>query len=626
MFDYKLLSQIEGPDDLKKLTVAELAELSDELTHMIRTTVEDVGGHYATPLGVVDLTIALHYIYNSPTDKLVWDVGHQAYAHKILTGRRDRFNTLRQKGGISGYLRRTESPHDVIGAGHASTAISSALGIAHARDMNGTDEKVIAIVGDGAMTGGLSWEGINNLGYHRTQLVIVLNDNSMSISPSVGALSKYLTKITTHPTYNKMRDDIWHVTGRIPGRLSQFTRRILRKTEEGIKGILTPGVLFEELGLRYIGPVDGHSMEDLVRTFKAVRSMPNPTLVHVYTHKGKGSELAEAEPSKYYSLPGKSVSKKQKPAPDYSKVFGSVAAQLAESNEKIICITAAMGIGTGMSEFSEKFPGRYKDVGIAEEHAVTYASGLATDGFRPIVALYSTFMQRAWDNIFHDVLLQNLPVTFCLDRSGVVGSDGPTHHGIFDIALLRQLPGMIVTAPGNGDELRDLAATALYQNQAFSIRYPKATSEKFTPGREPEILPIGGWETLHSGEEIALLATGSMVEIALSAMDEIKKTLGFAPTLINARFIKPMDEELLTSLAQNHRYLLTLEEGILAGGFGSGVLEFISDRQIRVKVDRLGIGDRYIEHATRREQLNELGFTTQGILQKIQSLRGKKDG
>ncbi|NOZ07817.1 MAG: 1-deoxy-D-xylulose-5-phosphate synthase, partial [FCB group bacterium] len=580
MFDYKLLSHIDGPDDLKKLTVAELAELSDELTHMIRTTVEDVGGHYATPLGVVDLTIALHYIYNSPIDKLIWDVGHQAYAHKILTGRRDRFSTLRQKDGLSGYLRRTESPHDVIGAGHASTAISSALGIAHARDMKGTDEKVVAIVGDGAMTGGLSWEGLNNLGYHRTQLVIVLNDNSMSISPSVGALSKYLTKITTHPTYNKMRDDIWHVTGRIPGKLSQFTRRMLRKTEEGIKGILTPGVLFEELGLRYIGPVDGHSMEDLVRTFKAVRSMPNPTLVHVYTHKGKGSELAEAEPSKYYSLPGKKISKKQKPAPDYSKVFGSVAAQLAEKNDKIICITAAMGIGTGMSEFSEKFPGRYKDVGIAEEHAVTYASGLATDGFRPIVALYSTFMQRAWDNIFHDVLLQNLPVMFCLDRSGVVGSDGPTHHGVFDIALLRQLPGMIVTAPRNGDELRDLVATALSLDKAFSIRYPKATSEKFTPGQEPEILPIGSWEVLNKGEEIALLATGSMVGIGLNAMDDLTKELGFAPTLVNARFIKPMDEELLTDLSRDHRYLLTVEEGILAGGFGSGVLEFINDRKL----------------------------------------------
>jgi len=625
MFDYNLLSKINSPSDLKHLTIAQLSELSDELTHLIRTTVEEVGGHYATPLGVVDLTVALHYVYNSPIDKLIWDVGHQAYAHKILTGRRDRFNTLRQKGGISGYLRRSESEHDIIGAGHASTAISSALGIAHARDMKGGNEKVVAIVGDGAMTGGLSWEGINNLGYHRTQLVIVLNDNSMSISPSVGALSKYLTKITTHPTYNKMRDDIWHVTGRIPGKLSQFTRRMLRKTEEGIKGMLTPGLLFEELGLRYIGPVDGHSMEDLVHTFKAVKSMPNPTLVHVYTHKGKGSELAEANPSKYYSLGGTKNTPSPQSAPDFSKVFGSVATQLAETNEKIICITAAMGIGTGMSEFWEKYPDRYEDVGIAEEHAIAYASGLSTNGFRPIVGFYSTFMQRAFDNIFHDVLLQDLPVIICLDRSGVVGSDGPTHHGIFDIALLRQLPGMIVTAPRNGDELRNLVATALAQNSAFSIRYPKATSEKFTPGQSPEILPIGSWEILHQGREVVLLATGSMVEIALHSMSTLTEKFGFEPTVVNSRFIKPLDEEMLLKLISDHKYILTMEEGILAGGFGSAVLEFCNDKQIEVVLDRMGIGDEYIEHATRSEQLNELGFTPEGILQKILLLRGEKN-
>jgi len=620
MFDYKILNKIDGPADLKDLSIEELKTLSSELTHMIRTSVEEYGGHYSSPLGVVDLTVALHYVYNSPIDKLVWDVGHQAYAHKILTGRRDKFHTIRTKDGLSGFLKRDESEHDIIGAGHASTSISSALGIAHARDSKGEDGCVLAIVGDGAMTGGLSLAGVNNLGYQRTQMTIVLNDNSMSISPSVGALSRYLTKVTTHPTYNRMRDDIWYATGKIPGKLSHFARKLLRKTEEGIKGILTPGVLFEELGLRYIGPIDGHSMEDLIRGLQAVRKMPNPTLLHVYTHKGKGSELAESDSTKYYSMSGSKNPKVEKPAPDYSNVFGSVVTQLAETDDRITCITAAMEVGTGMSEYVKKYSNRYIDVGIAEEHAVTYSSGLAVEGKRPVVAIYSTFLQRAYDNIFHDVLLQKLPVIFCMDRAGLVGPDGPTHHGVFDIALLRMLPGLVVTAPKDGDELRNLIATSLAGNASFSIRYPKDTSYVFERGRKPEILEIGKWETLHKGSKIAVLAVGSMVEIARKSVEVVKSELGFEPTIINARFIKPLDTVMLKELADSHNQIITIEEGILAGGFGSAVLEFYEQHDIRMQVNRMGIQDEYIEHATRGQLLDELKLNISGIVEKIKSV------
>lgn len=623
MFDYTILKTINDPKDLKALSIEELKELSSELTHFLRTTVEEVGGHYSSPLGVVDLTIALHYVYNSPADKLVWDVGHQAYAHKILTGRRDQFPTLRTKDGISGFLKRSESQHDIIGAGHASTAISSALGIAHARDKKGTNDKVVAIVGDGALTGGLSYEGLNNLGFHRTQLSIVLNDNSMSISPSVGALSRYLTKVTTNPMYNKMRDDIWHATGKIPSRLSRLVRKLLRKTEEGIKGILTPGVLFEELGLRYIGPINGHSMEELVRAFKAVREMPNPTLVHVYTHKGKGSELAETDSTKYYSMAGRKKETPAEKAPDYSRVFGSVITELAETDDRIVCITAAMEVGTGMSQYVKKYSDRYIDVGIAEGHAVTYASGLASEGLRPVVALYSTFMQRAYDNIFHDSLIQDLPLIICMDRAGLVGPDGPTHHGVFDIPLMRMLPEMVVTAPKDGNELRNLIATALYADKTFSIRYPKDTCYRFDDTKKAEVLPIGKWEILQEGKEIAILATGSMVEIARRAMDQIKSRTGLKPTLVNARFIKPMDEEMLISLVSSHQYILTVEEGALAGGFGSGVLELIEQNGSSIKVHRLGIPDNYIEHATRQQLLDQLDLNEDGILKAVQAMTEK---
>jgi len=620
-----ILSQINSPADLKRLNSDALSHLSGEVADHIKTVIQEHGGHYSSPLGVVDLTIALHYVYDSPKDKIIWDVGHQAYAHKILTGRRDLFHTLRQKDGISGFLKRSESEHDIVGAGHASTSISSALGFAHARDKYKTDDQIVSIIGDGAMTGGLAYEGINNLGFHKTQMTIVLNDNSMSISESVGALSKYLNRVVTNPTYNRIRNDIWDLSGKIP--LSSFVRKFLRKTEEGIKGFLTPGALFEELGLRYIGPVDGHDLEELIRTFESVKKMNTPVLIHVFTKKGKGSINAEFDSVKFYSISG---SRNKSPSSNntaisYSQAFGESIAQIAENDDAIECVTAAMEIGTGMTTFTKKFPDRYIDVGIAEEHAVTYASGLAGAGKKPVVAIYSTFLQRAFDCIFHDGLLQDLPITYCMDRAGLVGPDGPTHHGVFDIPMLRMLPNMVVTAPKDGNELRNLLATAVNSKKSFSIRYPKGSSRKFNKNQIPEILNIGEWEKLIQGINVAILATGSMVAIVEDDIENISNKLGFIPTLINARFIKPIDQKMLLSLNNDYKFILTMEEGCLAGGFGSAVLEFYNDTGSDVKVSRMGVPDNFIEHGTRNELLDGIYLNASGIVNKIKSMMGDLD-
>ena len=612
MPEYPILSTIESPADIKRLNYKSLRKLSLEVSDFIQEVVEDLGGHYSSPLGVVDLTLALHYIYNSPEDKFIWDVGHQAYAHKIITGRRDEFRNLRQKNGISGFLKRDESPHDIFGAGHASTSISAALGFAHARDRKNSKDQIIAIIGDGAMTGGLAYEGINNLGFHRTQLTIVLNDNSHSISKSVGALSHYLTRVVTNPTYNRIRNDIWEISGKLP--LSAHIRKIMRKTEEGIKGYLTPGALFEEFGLRYIGPIDGHDLSALFRTFKAVKEMNTPVLVHVYTHKGKGNKLAEKDAIKYYSIGGRVNKSNGSTIPDYSKVFGQSITQLAEKDEKIICVTAAMEIGTGMTPFTEKYPDRYVDVGIAEEHAVTYSAGLAAEGFKPVVPIYSTFMQRAYDHIFHDALLQKLPLVYCMDRAGVVGPDGPTHHGVFDIAFMCTLPGMIVTAPKDGNELRNLLATGLKSQRNFSIRYPKTSSRNFDPEGKPQLLEIGSWEILQKGDDVAIIAVGSMVGMVFDVKNKINQNLGFSPTLVNARFIKPFDSDLLIELCASHKTLLTIEEGVLSGGFGSAVSTFLHENNFTNKLIRLGIPDNFVEHGTRKELLEDLGLTSDNII------------
>ncbi|MEE9162250.1 MAG: 1-deoxy-D-xylulose-5-phosphate synthase [Candidatus Neomarinimicrobiota bacterium] len=617
---YPILSSVEGPADLKQVSLDRLPELATEVADLIKAVVQESGGHYSSPLGVVDLTVALHAVFDSPRDKLVWDVGHQAYAHKILTGRWRQFHTLRSKDGISGFLSRAESDHDAFGAGHASTAISAALGMAQARDLNGEEGHVVAIVGDGAMTGGLAYEGLNNLGFKKLNMTVVLNDNRMSISPSVGSLSDYLTRIVSNPLYNRIRDDIWKATGLLPLG-TKAVRSFFRRLEEGLKAFLTPGLIFEELGVRYLGHIDGHDYDAMIKVFNNVKDLPFPTLVHVLTTKGHGAREAEDDSQRYYSLSGR---KSQKPngkaAPDYSSVFGSAILELGATDKRICCVTAAMEIGTGLSRFAEEFPDRYFDVGIAEAHAVTFAGGLATKGRRPVVAIYSTFLQRAYDQIVHDIALQDLPVIFCLDRAGVVGPDGPTHHGVFDLAFLRTIPGLVVCAPKDGDELRHLLFSAVEYDAPVAIRYPKDGSVKFDPDGQATLIRPGTWEILQEGGDVTLLAVGSMVGVARQAAEELLKQFDVEVTVINCRFVKPLDEPMLTQLAESNAPMVTIEEGVLAGGFGSAVRDFLAQRENVPPVTSLGIGDAFVEQATRQEILDMLGLTPAKVADRVMKL------
>lgn len=613
---YPLLSTIDGPDDLKKVPREKLPQLAGEVAELIKTVVRETGGHYSSPLGVVDLTIALHYVFDSPRDQLVWDVGHQAYAHKILTGRRDTFKTLRTKDGISGFLRRSESEHDVFGAGHASTSISAGLGMAEAHHLKNEAGYVVAIIGDGALTGGLAYEGLNNLGFKEMKMTVVLNDNRMSISPSVGSLSRYLTRIVTNPLYNRIRDDVWKAAGLLPLG-TKAVRTFLHRLEEGLKAFLSPGILFEELGLRYFGPIDGHDYDSMLKVFKSVKALNYPTLVHVLTQKGHGVEEAENDSQLYYSLSGRKGGKSDgKLAPDYSQVFGQVAVELAGEDDRICGITAAMEVGTGFGPFARAYPRRYYDVGIAEEHAVTFAGGLATQGLRPIVALYSTFFQRSFDQIMHDIALQNLPVIFCLDRAGLVGPDGPTHHGLFDLVLLRSIPRMVVCAPKDGDELRSLLFSAVQYDGPVAIRYPKSSSINFDPDGKPTFIPQGKWEIIRDGSDVILLAVGSMVAVAQQAAARLAKQHGVDAAVINARFIKPVDGTLLEQLAQRKAPIITVEEGMLAGGFGSAVQEHLSAKGYSVPVVALGIKDEFIEHASRDELLEMVKLTPVNVIER----------
>ena len=595
-----MLEKINSPKDLKNLSIEELQIVSNEVSELIIDTIEEHGGHYSSPLGVVDLTVALHHCYDSPNDKLVWDVGHQAYAHKILTGRRDSFKTLRQKDGISGFLKRSESAHDAIGAGHSTTSISSALGIAHARDHNNKDFNVVSIIGDGAMTGGMAYEAMNNLGFHRTQQTIILNDNSKSISASVGALSKYLSKIITNPTYNKIRSDIWDISGKIPV-VSDAIRKFLKKSEEGIKGFLTPGILFEELGIRYIGPIDGHDIDEMVKVFNSVKEIKTPVLLHVFTKKGIKSTKAEKDSIKYYSLSG--IKKDDSIGVSYSEIVGKSLIKANPNNNNFKCITAAMDIGTGIKEFCEKYPDKYIDVGIAESHAVSYASGLSTEGVVPVITIYSTFMQRAYDQIMHDILLQGLPAVFCMDRAGLVGPDGPTHHGVFDISMLNPLPNIVISAPKDGNELSNLIYTGILSGKAFAIRYPKGKCPSYDMSASQNCIEIGQWEKLVKGSKVALLATGSMVDPCIRIKDKVSQFVGTEVTVVNSRFIKPIDKKMIDNLIKDHEYFFTFEEGSLIGGFGSSVLQYISEKNKTVKVFNKGIKDNFIEHGTRTELL-----------------------
>lgn len=614
---YPILSTVDSPDDLKKVPRDKLPQLAQEVADLIKTVVSENGGHYSSPLGVVDLTIALHYAFHSPVDQLIWDVGHQAYAHKILTGRRDEFRTLRTKDGLAGFLRREESEHDVFGAGHASTAISAALGIAEAHKLNNQDGHVVAIIGDGALTGGLAYEGLNNLGFKEMKVTVVLNDNQMSISPTIGSFSTYLTRVASNPLYNRIRDDIWKATGLLPLG-TKAVRNFLRRLEEGLKSLITPGLIFEELGLRYFGPINGHDYDSMLSVFRNVKNLPYPTLVHVLTEKGRGAKEAEDDSLQFYSLPGRRGGRsRKKTAPDYNQVFGKVVCELAERDDHITCVTAAMEVGTGLTDFTRTFPSRYFDVGIAEEHAVTFAAGLATQGTRPIVAIYSTFLQRAYDHIIHDVALQNLPVIFCLDRSGVVGPDGPTHHGVFDLAFLSMIPGIVVCAPKDGNELRDLLFSAVTYDCPVAIRYPKDHSIEFDPDGKPTIIRRGTWEILRDGSDVCLLATGSMVSAALEAAEELSRQHEVEATVVNGRFVKPLDEVCLNQLVGKAIPIITLEEGILAGGFGSAVQDYLNRKAPHIPITTVGIGDEFVEHASRGELLAMLGLTPTHIVQRV---------
>ncbi len=623
-----MLEQIGGPEDIRALTREQLPQLADEVRERLIDVVSRLGGHFAPGLGVVELTVALHYVFQTPRDKLIWDVGHQAYPHKIVTGRNDEFARIRQKGGPSPFLSRKESEYDVFGAGHAATSISAALGIATARDLKGEDFEVVAVIGDGSLTSGIAYEGLNNAGTTETDLIVVLNDNEMSISPNVGAIHKYLTRIVTNPSYNAVRERVKHLIHNRPSAFGQAMEGMLLKLEESVKNMLVPGTLFEELGFRYVGPVDGHDLDALVDTFTQVRKWKGPRLVHVRTVKGKGFHLAEANPVVWHGatpfdkLSGQMTSKKGLPA--YTNAFGKGLVELGARNPQMVVITAAMPSGTGTGVFGDAYPERYFDVGIAEGHAVTFAAGLATEGIRPVAAIYSTFLQRAYDSVIHDVAIQKLPVVLAMDRAGLVGNDGPTHAGLYDIAYLLAVPNMVVTAPKDGAEMLALLRLGVEEvNGPFSVRYPRDNVPAAVPPLDeiPRV-PLGSWEVLRRGHDVALLAVGTMVLPALEAA-ELLAGDGIEATVVNCRFLKPMDTETLEWVVDSHDALLTVEEGTVVNGFGAALereIEPARARRPELRVEVAGVPDRFVEHAARAEQLEEVGLTPAALAERVRRL------
>jgi len=621
----QLLDSIREPADVKKLPREELVQLADEVRQRLIDVVSQTGGHIGAGLGVVELTVALAYCFDSPRDKLLFDVGHQGYPWKVLTGRNERLPTLRQSGGLSGFLRRDESEHDTFGAGHAGTAMSAAFGIATARDMLGEDYDVVAVVGDGAMTCGLPYEAMNNAGPSERDLIMVLNDNGMSIAPNVGAMSKYLGAIIASPFTNRMRGHVKHLIEKAShlvggDRMVDFARTI----EESIKNLWSPGMLFEELGFRYFGPIDGHDMDALLKTFELVKTLDGPRVVHIVTEKGRGFPLQEPNPEKFHARnpydPATGVLRpKAAGLPGWTNVFGTAISELAAEFPKMVAITAAMPSGTGTSLFQEKWPDRFFDVGIAEGHATTFAAGLATQGIRPIVAIYSSFLQRAYDNIIHDVAIQNLPVVFCMDRAGMVGADGQTHMGLYDIAYLLPVPNMTITAPKDGTELIGLLRCALEHDGPFSMRYPRDNAPAAAPpADEVAATPYGTWEVLHEGRDCAILAVGVMCELAMQAAELLAQD-GFDVTVVNCRFIKPLDRAMLEGLVSDHRLLLTVEDGVDVNGFGAYVAAAVERMAPDVRVEIAGIPDRTYEHAPRGEQLAAVGLTAEGIAERVKA-------
>jgi 1-deoxy-D-xylulose-5-phosphate synthase len=628
-----ILDRIESPEDLKTLTRDELRDVCAAIRERLIEVCSRTGGHIGAGLGVVELTVALHTAFDTPRDQLVWDVGHQGYPHKLLTGRNAGMETLRQEDGLSGFLKRAESEYDAFGAGHAATAISAGLGMAAGRDLNGEEFRVVSVLGDGALTCGLAYEGLNNAGASGRDFIVVLNDNEMSIAPNVGAMSKYLTSIQRNPLYNRVRSAIGSVVDSAPGPLSGMGA-LVRRWEESMKTFLTPGVLFEELGFRYFGPIDGHDIDALIETFTAVRDFSGPRLVHVITQKGRGFPAGE-HTEKWHALPpghdpatGKQLKVSSANAA-YTAVFGKGLAELGDENEKLVAITAAMPSGTGTGLFAAAHPRRFFDVGIAEGHAVTFAAGMATRGLRPVCAIYSTFLQRAYDNVIHDVALQHLPVVFAMDRAGVVGEDGPTHMGLYDIAYMLAVPGMTVTAPRNGREMLGLLRTALlHDGGPFAFRYPRdATPDIVPPMAEIEAVPYGTWEMLKrgaaardSGGGLAILAVGTMVIPALGAA-EILAGEGISATVVNCRFMKPYDEAVLEEILAENRYLLVVEEGTVVNGFGAYMSSVVGRIDPAVRVMAHGVPDAFIEQAPRARQLAGVGLDAAGIAARARVLR-----
>jgi 1-deoxy-D-xylulose-5-phosphate synthase len=623
--DENILKNINIPEDLKSLDRDDLPQVAKEIREIIIDTVSKTGGHLAPSLGVVELTIVLHYLFDTPRDKIVWDVGHQTYAHKILTGRRDKFHTLRQAGGISGFPKVEESEYDTFNTGHSSTSISAALGMVEARDFLKEDYNVIAVIGDGALTGGLALEGLNNAGHLDKDIIVVLNDNEMSISPNVGAISSYLSRIMTGGIYQKFRDETKHLLRALPDPFS----RLVKKSEEAFKGMMSPGMLFEELGFTYSGPIMGHNFKALLENFNNIKKMKGARLIHIITEKGKGYEPAENHPARFHgvgqfnALTGEVIEKKGA-RPSYTSVFSDTVVKLGEENDKLVCITAAMPDGTGITKFAEAFPERFHDVGIAEQHAVTFAAGLATSGLKPLIAVYSTFAQRAYDQILHDVCLQNLNVILCLDRGGLVGADGPTHHGVFDYSFLRNIPNITVMAPKDGDELRAMLKAAVnHKKGAIAIRYPRGEVPYDTGGGDIDEVKIGEGELLLSGSDVLLIPVGSTVVPATNAAKKLEKE-GISAAVINSRFIKPIDTKLILKHAKKIKRVVTIEENVLMGGFGSAVLEALEAEKVyNAHVLRLGLPDKFIEHASQPQLRKKYNLDEHSIFLKVKEFLGK---
>lgn len=619
---YKILSKVNLPSDIRQLDLSQLKILCSDIREFLVDTISEVGGHFGGGLGTVELTVALHKVFNTPNDLIVWDTGHQAYPHKILTGRKGSLKTIRQLNGLSGFLKRSESEYDAFGAGHASTSISAALGMAVARDINKEDKKVVAIIGDGAMTGGMAYEAMNNSGVRKSDLIVVLNDNNMSIAPNVWQISNYFTEMIAHPDYNRFKGQIWDLTGKLD-HFGDRLRKIAIRLESGIKAVITPGMLFEALGFRYFGPVNGHNLHMLIKIFEQVKELKGPILVHAITEKGHGYKPAEEHTQKLHAstpfdkLTGK-AHKKAGAAPSYTSIFGNALAQIIKENPAVVGITGAMPDGTGLDIVQNQYPSNYIDVGIAEEHAVTFAAGLATQGVIPVVAIYSTFLQRAIDQIIHDVSLQKLHVVFVLDRAGLVGADGPTHHGSFDISYLRFIPGIVIMAPKDESELRDMLYTAImYKKGPIALRYPRGSAFGVPLKDGFDLIEIGKCEKLESGNDVAVLALGSMVEYAKKAGKLLAES-SISCELINARFAKPLDTQLLDDLARRFNKIVTIEENSLPGGFGSAVVEYFADKKYKNDILRLGLPDYFIDHGTQEELHKMLKIDSAGIADRIQ--------